>query len=130
MAPLVTPNEKTEQQELVDQLDDANLHLTFAWRDQPDKWRVEIAPALGSLTDELLELAKNTASDLNDNRAEVTYDPEWPLNETQFFGLPNASNGHHPKLSSGVTSFRRSTTSANSAYMAPPTGENQTRNST
>jgi hypothetical protein len=101
MAPPVTPNEKSEQQELVDQLDSANLHLAFAWRDQPDEWRVEIAPALGSLTDELLGLAKNTAADLNDNRAEVTYDPEWPLNETQFFGMPNSPNGQPPKAAIG-----------------------------
>jgi hypothetical protein len=101
MAPPVTPNEKPEQQELFDQLDTANLHLTFAWRNQPDEWRVEIAPALGALKDELLELVKNTAADLHDNRAEVTFDPEWPLNETQFFALQNTSSGQPPKAAVG-----------------------------
>jgi hypothetical protein len=101
MAHPVTPNEKAEQQELVELLDSANLHLTLAWRDQPDEWRVETAPALGSLTDELLELAKNTASDLHDNRAEITYDSDWPLNETQFFSLPNTQSGQPPKAAVG-----------------------------
>jgi hypothetical protein len=95
------PNEKSEQQELVDQLDGANLHLTFGWRLKPDEWHVEIAPTLDPLSGTLLELALNTATDLNDNRAEITYDPEWPLNETQFFALPNTATGHPPTATIG-----------------------------
>jgi len=101
----MTPNEKTEQQELVDQLDDANLHLTFAWRLEPDKWRVEIAPTLDPLSDKLRELAINSAGDLNDNRAEVAYDPDWPLNETQFFALPNSATGNPPAAPVGGNLF-------------------------
>jgi hypothetical protein len=95
------PNEKSEQQELVDQLDGASLHLTFGWRVKPDKWHVEIAPTLVPLSDTLLELALNTATDLKENRAEITYDPEWPLNETQFFAVPNAATGQPPTAAIG-----------------------------
>jgi len=99
--PQMPPNEKTEQQELVDKLDGANLHLAFAWRTKPDDWHVEIAPTLDPLSDKLMELAANTAADLHDNRSEIAYDPDWPLNETQFFGLPNAATGQPPSTPVG-----------------------------
>lgn len=97
----MAPNEKNEQRELVNRLDGASLHLTFAWRLEPDHWHVEIAPTLESLSDKLLELAMNTATDLNDHRTEIVYNPDWPLNETQFFGLPNTTTGQPPAAAIG-----------------------------
>lgn len=97
----MTPNEKNEQQELVDQLDHASLQLAFAWRRKPDEWHVDIAPTLDPLSDTLRSLAVETATDLNDHRDEVTYNPDWPLNETQFFALPNAANGQPPTTAVG-----------------------------
>jgi hypothetical protein len=84
------PNEATEQALLVEGLDGANIHLSFAWRDAPDDWHVEKVPILDRLAAELREIAKNAAADLHGNRSEVNYDPEYPLNETQFFAIENA----------------------------------------
>jgi hypothetical protein len=83
------PNESAEQTELLSGLEHANVHLSFAWRDAPDDWHVEKVPILDSLGAELREIAINAARDLHDNRAEVAYDPEYPLNETQFFAIEN-----------------------------------------
>lgn len=83
------PNEPAEQNELLSGLDEANIHLSFAWRDAPDDWHVEKVPILDGLAAEFREIARNAARDLRENRAEVAYDPEYPLNETQFFSIEN-----------------------------------------
>jgi hypothetical protein len=83
------PNEPAEQAELLSGLEQANVHLSFAWRDSPDNWHVEKVPILDGLAAELREIATNAARHLHDNRAEVAYDPEYPLNETQFFAIEN-----------------------------------------
>jgi hypothetical protein len=83
------PNEKSEQAQLLEDLDEAAIHLCFAWRVEPDVWHAERVPILDSLTAGLRRVAKNAAADLHDNRAELAYDPEYPLNETQFFAIPN-----------------------------------------
>ncbi|MBS1882109.1 MAG: DUF4868 domain-containing protein [Actinobacteria bacterium] len=70
-------------------MDQAAIHLCFAWQVKPDQWHVERVPILDSLTAGLREVAKNAAGNLHDNRAELAYDPEYPLNETQFFAIPN-----------------------------------------
>ncbi|HEV2857646.1 MAG TPA: Kiwa anti-phage protein KwaB-like domain-containing protein [Solirubrobacterales bacterium] len=97
----MTPKEKNEQQELIDLLSDASLHLAFGWRREPDNWRVEIAPTMTQLEDRLLELALNTAADLHDSRAEVVYSPGAPLNETEFYGIENSITGDPPSAPIG-----------------------------
>jgi hypothetical protein len=82
-------NDTTGQLELLEALDAANIHLSFAWRKEPDVWHVERVPILTGLAGELRGVAKSAAQDLHDNRAEVIYDPEYPLNETQFFAIAN-----------------------------------------
>lgn len=83
------PNETAEQAELLSGLEEAAIHLAFAWRDAPDDWHVERVPILTGLAGELREVAQRAARDLHDNRAEIAYDPEYPLNETQFFAVAN-----------------------------------------
>jgi hypothetical protein len=85
----LTPKDIAEQAELVEKLATATIQLAFAWRDEPDKWHVEKVPILDPLTGKLRQLAKNTAEDLRANRVEIDYEPEYPLNETQFFAIEN-----------------------------------------
>lgn len=87
------PNEIEEQAELVGALDAATIHLAFAWRDEPDKWHVERVPILISLADELKKVAASAAFELHNSRTEIDYDPEYPLNETQFFAIENPRSG-------------------------------------
>src|SRR4051795_10512963 len=93
MTTAMPPNEAAEPAQLVEGINSANIHLSFAWRDAPDKWHVEKVPILDRLAAELREIAKNAAEDLHGNRSEVNYDPEYPLNETQFFAIENARSG-------------------------------------
>jgi len=83
------PNEVEDQAELVEALEGATIHFAFSWRDEPDKWHVERVPILTGLADELKRVAASAAGDLHGNRAEIHYDPEYPLNETQFFAIEN-----------------------------------------
>ncbi len=83
------PSETAEQALLTEGIDDANVHLSFGWRDAPDDWHVEKVPILDRLAAELRKIAKNAATDLHGSRSEVNYDPEYPLNETQFFAIEN-----------------------------------------
>jgi hypothetical protein len=83
------PNQAAEQAELAEKLGSANVHLAFAWRDAPDQWHVERVPILANLAAELLEVAKSVAKDLHASRSEIAYEPEYPLNETQFFAIEN-----------------------------------------
>jgi hypothetical protein len=92
----VAPNEKQDQQKLADGLDGANVHLAFAWRETPEQWNVARVPIREPLTGQLRLLAKAVAVDLHDSRSEVAYDPEWPLNETQFFAIDNPTSGEPP----------------------------------
>ena len=91
-------NETAEQLELVQALDEANVHLSFAWRVKPDVWHVEHVPILTGLANELRGVAKGAAENLHEKRSEVTYDPEYPLNETQFFAIanPRSATGDPP----------------------------------
>jgi hypothetical protein len=98
-------NETSAQAELVEKLGTANIHLVFAWRRTPDDWYAERVPTLGPLTDRLRELATKTATDLHDNRSEVTYHPEYPLNETQFFALSNPRSVAPPSAPIGGNLF-------------------------
>lgn len=86
---MMPPNEPEEQSELLTGLERAHIHLSFAWRDAPDDWHVEKVPILDGLAAELREITRNAARDIHDNRAEISYDPEYPLNETQFFAIVN-----------------------------------------
>lgn len=81
------------QQELLGGLSDANFHLAFAWRDQPDDWHVEIAPTLEAVSDRLKEVATAAAADLHSARSRVAYGVDQPLDETHFFALDNPVTG-------------------------------------
>jgi hypothetical protein len=84
------PSAKSEQAELVAALADATINLAFAWRDTPTEWFVQRVPLSDPLPETFRKVALAAATDLHDNRTEVTYDPEWPLKPHEFFAIPNA----------------------------------------
>jgi hypothetical protein len=67
--------------------EDAEAHLTLAWRSGAGKYRVRYVDAKDELAADFLEHAEEAARDLAVDRAEVTFDPEWPLTDAEFFAL-------------------------------------------
>ena len=66
---------------------DAEAHLTLAWRSEPGKYRVRYVEAEHELAADFLEHAEGAALQLVEDRAEVSFDPEWPLSDAEFFAL-------------------------------------------
>jgi hypothetical protein len=64
-----------------------DAHLTLAWRPQAGRYRVRYVEAEAQLTAEFRSYAETAAHSLAEDRVEVSYDPEWPLGEAEFFAL-------------------------------------------
>jgi len=66
---------------------EAEAHLTLAWRPKPSEYRVRLVEMEEGLGEEFLAHARAAAADLAEERVAVAYDPEWPLAENQYFAL-------------------------------------------
>jgi hypothetical protein len=84
--PGMEPNARAELSELLEG-EDAEAHLTLAWRPKAgvyDVRQVEIEKGLGK---QFLAYARASAAQLAEERVAVTYDPEWPLKDSEYFAL-------------------------------------------
>lgn len=85
----MAPSDNSEQQQLVEALPDAEIQLAFAWKDAATQWTCAQVPILQDVATQFREIATRPAEDLLQNRAEVAYNPEWPLTSAQFFAISN-----------------------------------------
>jgi Domain of unknown function (DUF4868) len=91
MMPSALPDLRQERTDLAMAVshEDAVANLLLCWRKQGGGYRVCRVQTDDSLSSDFLEMAREQAADLADERMRVSYDPEWPLKEHEFFGLDN-----------------------------------------
>jgi Domain of unknown function (DUF4868) len=65
---------------------DATAHLILAWRSSGAAYRLRLVETDENVSGTFRDYARRTASQLA-QRAEVTYDPDWPLAEHEYFAL-------------------------------------------
>src|SRR4051794_30386917 len=82
------PDERAELQVAISN-DAAEANLVLGWRSSSGAYRVRRVQMEEDLAEHFLELARNAAEDLLNQRTHVPYDPEWPLKEHEYFALPN-----------------------------------------
>src|ERR1700741_3630465 len=66
--------------------DGAAAHLILAWRKDSGDYRVNLVEIDDELSKQFRNFARSTASQLAE-RGEITYDPDWPLQEAEYFAL-------------------------------------------
>jgi hypothetical protein len=66
--------------------DAAAANLILAWRKDSGDYRVNLVEIDDDVSQKLRDYARSTASQLAE-RGEITYDPDWPLQEDQYFAL-------------------------------------------
>lgn len=69
-------------------VDDAMAHLVLAWRTDAGAYRLNLVEIDDSVSETFRGYARSTASHLA-QRVEVPYDPDWRLQEEQYFALPS-----------------------------------------
>jgi hypothetical protein len=67
--------------------EEADAHLTLAWRPKLAEYRVCLVDMEDALGKEFLSHARDVSENLAEHRTQRTYDPEWPLSEAEFFAI-------------------------------------------
>jgi hypothetical protein len=67
--------------------DDAQTHLTLAWRPASPFYKVELVEIEEDVSNTFLTYARGAADTLAAG-VEIPYDPEWPLKDHEYFSLP------------------------------------------
>lgn len=68
---------------------EAEANLLLAWREAAGAYRVRRVQMDEDLAGHFLDLARKVSKQLLSERIEIDYDPEWPLNDHEYFALPN-----------------------------------------
>ncbi|MEA2442517.1 MAG: hypothetical protein QOH76_3941 [Thermoleophilaceae bacterium] len=86
--PEQTKDEQTPREELAAAVgeDAAQANLLLAWR-RKTGYNVQFVELEAEVAQIFIKYARDTATQLAENRAETPYQPEWPLGDHQYFAL-------------------------------------------
>ena len=62
----------------------ATVHVVLAYKKSPTEWDFRRVPLYGEAPNAFRQRILESATDLRDNRAERSYDPEWVLTSDQY----------------------------------------------
>lgn len=86
MPPTPTPFPRKNLAEL---MTTATVQVVFAYKNTPLDWDFQRLPLYGGLQEDFRERAEAAAIELRDDRSGRAYDPEWDLQDDEFFYVSN-----------------------------------------